>query len=66
MSRDISAIRRIHEELSQLSREILELKEAYLAGRISLEEYRKKRTELEALYETLAIEKLRKYTRSEK
>jgi len=66
VSRGQSAVRRVHEELSQLSREILELKDAYLAGRISLEEYRKKRTELEALYERLAEEKLRKYTRSEK
>jgi hypothetical protein len=66
VSRGISAIRRIHEELSQLSREILELREAYLAGRLSLEEYRKKRAELEALYERLAVEKLRKYTRSGK
>jgi len=66
VSRGQSAVRRVHEELSQLSREILELKDAYLTGRISLEEYRKKRTELEALYERLAEEKLRKYTRSEK
>lgn len=66
MSRGHPAIRRIHEELSQLSKEILALKEAYLAGRISIETYSRKRAELENEYMRVAEEYLRKYTKSKK
>lgn len=66
MNRAHPAIRKVHEELSQLSREIEALKEAYLAGSIGFEEYRKRRAELEIMYERLAEESLRKHTRSKK
>lgn len=66
MKKGHPAIRRIHEELSQLSKEILDLKEAYLRGEVDFEEYREKRTELEIEYERLAEERLRKYTKSKK
>lgn len=66
MKKGHPAIKRIHEELSQLSKEILDLKDAYLKGNIDFEEYRKKRAELEIEYERLAEERLRRYTRSKK
>lgn len=66
MKKGHPAIRRIHEELAQLSKEILDLKEAYLGGKVDFEEYRNRRAKLEIEYERLAEERLRKYTKSKK